>query len=153
MKISEILNLDSIKVKQKVKTKDELLQILIDLADKSGNINNKDTAKKEIFERERIMSTGVGKGIGLPHAKTNAVETSIGAIVTIDTPIDYDSLDAMPVNIAFMLLGRETNVGAHLRLLSKISRYLNNDDFRSKLLECKTPQEIHNAFIEIEKNG
>lgn len=152
MKISEILTKKSIRINVEVKTKKDLLLQLLDLAKESGKISNPDNAAKEIFERERIMSTGVGKGIALPHAKTDAVEDSIGAIALLKKPIDYDSLDGMPVNIAFMLLGKEHNVGYHLRLLSKISRYLNNDNFREKLLNCKTEDEVFEAFIEIEQN-
>ncbi|MFP4368914.1 MAG: PTS sugar transporter subunit IIA [Candidatus Kapaibacterium sp.] len=150
MKIQEILNTGSIKVGLEVKNKKELLDEMVKLAVNSGKINNPGDARKEIFEREKIMSTGVGKGIALPHAKTNAVEDSIGAFALLTTPVDYDSLDSEPVNLVFLLLGRENNVGNHLRLLSKISRIMNNDALKLELMQQKTPDGVLEVFKKIE---
>ncbi len=150
MKISEIINIESIKTNLKVENKEELLDILISLADKSGKIKDKAEARREVFERENIMSTGVGKGIALPHAKTNSVSDSVGGLVTLKKPIDFDSLDGKPVKIAFLLLGMESNVGTHLRLLSKISRMMNDEDFKSELLKRENAKEVIDLFRKYE---
>jgi len=142
MKVSEILDEKSINIGLSVDSKEELIEQLIFLTEKQGKILDRDEVKKEVFEREKIMSTGVGKGIALPHAKTNAISDVCGAIAILKEPIDYDSLDKEPVQIAFLLLGLDSNVGLHLRLLSKISRLMNSDSFRSQLLEQKTPKDI-----------
>lgn len=145
MKLIEIIDRKSIDLNLSVKSKDELLIKLNDLAAESGKVSNKNETLKQIYERERIMSTGVGKGVALPHAKTNSVETAVASAVVLKEPVDFESLDGKPVEIAFLLLGREDNVGAHLRLLGKLSRLLNNREIYDKLLKCKTPEE----FIEI----
>lgn len=150
MKITDILNINSIKVGISVENKDELLKKLIELASASGYILDKKAAFVEVMERENIMSTGVGKGIALPHAKTNAIKGTIGALCILKDPLDYNSLDNKPVRIAFLLLGEENNVGGHLRLLSKISRLMNIDAFRAKLLEAKSPQDALDIFYEYE---
>jgi len=153
MKISDILNVNSIKVNIHVDNKDDLLEIMVFLAEKSGKIIDRDEAKHEVFEREKIMSTGVGKGIALPHAKTNAITDTVGALVTLSEPVDYDALDNKPVNIVFLLLGLESNVGNHLILLSKISRLMNNDSFRGQLLECKKSDEVIELFNKYESDN
>ncbi len=142
MKISDILDIKSIDVGFVPKNKEELLTYMLQLASFSNKIINKEEALKEIFARESILSTGVGKGIALPHAKTKSVKESVGALVILQSSIDYDSLDGQPVNIIFLLLGLENNVGIHLKLLSKISRLLNNDIFREDLLNCQSPEHV-----------
>ncbi len=150
MKISEILNTDSIMVDLNVESKKELLEQMIFLAEKSRKIIDRDEVRQEILEREKIMSTGVGKGIALPHAKTNSITDTIGAVAILSQPVDFNSIDDKPVSIVFLLLGMENNVGNHLRLLSKISRLMNNDSFRGNLLQCRTSNEVLELFIQFE---
>jgi len=150
MKITDILNINSIKVCISLESKEDLLKKLVNLASASGNILDKKSVFTEVLERENIMSTGVGKGIALPHAKTNAIKGTIGALCTTKDPLDYNSLDGKPIQIAFLLLGEENNVGGHLRLLSMISRLMNIEAFREKLLKAKTSQEAFDCFYEFE---
>ncbi|HPP39538.1 MAG TPA: PTS sugar transporter subunit IIA, partial [Candidatus Kapabacteria bacterium] len=89
--------------------------------------------------------------ICLPHAKTEYIDGPVAAMATLKTPVDFHSLDGEPVNICFLLLGKENNIGMHLRLLSKISRFLNNDEFREKILNSKTPDEIINLFESVDE--
>ena len=150
MKIYEILSDTTVEANIEVSSKELLLNVMIDMLAKTDKLKDKAKAKKEIFERERIMSTGVGKGIALPHAKTSVVDESIGALITLKSPLDFDSLDGNPVNIVFMLLGTEDDVGKHLKLLSKISRLMNNDSFRNKLIDSHSGSEILGTIIHFE---
>jgi fructose-specific phosphotransferase system IIA component len=142
MKISDILNIESIKIGLKVESKRELLNQMVSLAEKSKKLLDREEVLAEVIEREKIMSTGVGKGVALPHAKTNAVLENIAALAILAEPIDFNAIDDSPVNIVFLLLGTENNVGNHLRILSRASRIMNNDEFREKLLKCNTPSEV-----------
>ncbi len=151
MKITEILNKETLAVRVKAKNKEESLKILVDIAAKSGKINDLEKALQEVFAREEVMSTGVGEGIALPHAKTNAVESQIAACITLEEPIDFDSLDGEPVNILFLLLGREDNVGAHLRMLSKISRLMNNDSFKAQLISANSVEQLEKIFVTMDE--
>lgn len=150
MNIYEILSIETIIPNIEASDKDSLLKMMIDMLNDTGKVKDKIRASKEIFERERIMSTGVGKGIALPHAKTSAVDNSLGALITLSKPLDFEALDGNPVNIVFMLLGTEDNVGKHLKLLSKISRIMNNDDFRTAIINSKTASEIYNFILNFE---
>ncbi len=150
MKITDILFKENIKLEHTANSKNQFLNDLIELIDKSGKLIDKDLALKDVNERESIMSTGVGKGIALPHAKTKSVNQSIAALIILKNPLNFDSLDGVPVKIAFMLLGPENNVSLHLRLLSKVSRLMNNDSFRNQLIECKRADDIIKLFDSIE---
>ncbi len=150
MNIFDILHKESINIGLKAKDKNELIERLLGLAENSGKIDDHEEARKEIFARESIMSTGVGKGIALPHAKTKGVQDSVASMAIMAEPIDFDALDGEPVDIAFLILGRENNVGTHLRLLSKISRLLNTENFRNELIGCKSEEEALELFKKTE---
>lgn len=142
MKITDILGKECVVLHSKALTKESILQELLDTLAHSKIVLNKEDVKKAVLEREHIMSTGIGNEFALPHGKTNAVTDTIGALATLDNPIDFHSLDNRPVNVVFMLIGRENAVGVHLRLLSRISRMMNDDSFRKKILDAGSPSEV-----------
>ena len=142
MRITDVLQTTSVAVHQHLPSKHDALHFMIDLLRERGNIADTDKVENLIFERENIMSTGVGKGFAFPHAKTDAVMQPIGALITLDEPVEYQALDNKPVNIIFMLLGQENAVGTHLRLLSRISRLMNSDEFRERLLSAASANEV-----------
>ena len=147
MKISEILIPQTIQVAQRVSNKIELIDTLIDLACKTGKVIDKHIVKSEVLKREEIMSTGIGDGIAIPHAKSNYVSDTICSIVILNESVEYNAIDGQPINIAFMLLGRENNVGSHLRILSKISRFLSSKNNIENLIKCKTPKDVYDYLV------
>ena len=153
MNITEVLSEEQILVKLNAKSKDEVLNTMIDALSGSPKVKDVEQIRKVVFEREKIMSTGIGKGFALPHGKTNSVEATMGVLATLYEPIDFESLDDVPVNIVFMLVGQEQSVGLHLRLLSKISRLMSNDGFRAELLRAEHPREVIQLFAERDADG
>ncbi len=150
MKISDILQEEFVSTKLPGKSKDEVLNSLIDLLKSSKKIKDLDKVREAIFEREKIMSTGVGKGFAIPHGKTDAVTDIVAAFAVTDQPVDFQSLDGEPVRLLFLLIGRDNMVGPHIKLLSRISRLMNKDEFRKKLIAAKTSSEIVQFFKEEE---
>lgn len=142
LKISDILERSAIMLGLDVKDKTEALGHLVEALSASGKVRDTDQLRRVILEREKLMSTGIGNGVALPHGKTNVVDTSLAAIATLKEPIDFDSLDDQPVSIIIMLVGTEGNVGMHLRLLSRISRMVGNDAFRASLLAAKSVDDV-----------
>ena len=132
-------------------TKTEVIDELLDLFKDDERVNNLEGMRIAVQEREKIMSTGVGKGFAIPHAKTNSVTEIVAAFGKLDKPIDFQALDEQPVNIIFLLVGKENLVGPHIKLLSRISRMMNKDEFRESLANAKTPDEIYSLFEEEEK--
>ncbi|MBI5464840.1 MAG: PTS sugar transporter subunit IIA [Ignavibacteriales bacterium] len=146
MKITEILNENLIRLNLPGTTKSEVINAMIDLAASSEKVTDKERMRTAIFEREQIMSTGVGSGFAIPHGKTDAVSDIVASFAVTAQPIDYQSLDDQPVRIVFLLVGREAMVGPHIKLLSRISRLMNKEEFRAKLLEVRLPSEVLQLF-------
>ena len=146
MKITDILNEKVIVTKLPGTTKTEILNAMIELAATSDRVIDKEKMRMAILEREKIMSTGVGSGFAIPHGKTDAVQDIVAAFAITDQPIDYQSLDDQPVRIIFLLVGKDNSVGPHIKLLSRISRLMNKEEFRKKLINAESPSEILQIF-------
>ncbi len=146
MKISDILDETLIKTQLEGDSKDDIITTMIELVSNSSKVLDKEKVKNAIFEREKIMSTGVGNGFAIPHGKTDAVSDIVAAFAVTKEPIDYQSLDEQPVRLIFLLVGKDTMVGPHIKLLSRISRLMNKEDFRQKLLNATSPTEVMEIF-------
>ena len=152
MKISDILSTDVIAVNMETADKEDAIRKVIDLASKSGKILDKEKVSKTIFEREKLVSTGVGKGFAIPHGKTDSIEDVVAAFAITKEAIDFDSIDGEPVRFIFLLIGKENLLNTHIKLLSRISRLMNKDEFRERLLDAKTSDDVLAIFKEEEKN-
>ena len=146
MKISDILDESSIRTQLPGSSKDEIILEMIDIVAASKKVLDKEKVKEAIFEREKIMSTGVGNGFAIPHGKTDAVSDIVAAFAVTAAPIDYQSLDEQPVRLVFLLVGKDSMVGPHIKLLSRISRLMNKEEFRKKLLAAASPKEVLEIF-------
>lgn len=143
MKIIDILTPDAIRTNIPEKNKTDVISSIIDLLTSGDRVIDKEKVRNAIFEREKIMSTGVGGGFAIPHGKTDGVVDLVGAIATTALPIDFESLDEQPVRIIFLLVGPESMVGPHIKILSRISRLMNREDFRNRLLAAASPSELY----------
>ncbi|MDD8017602.1 MAG: PTS sugar transporter subunit IIA [Bacteroidota bacterium] len=146
MRISDILDESVVRVDLKGKSKDEIINQMIAIVTHSSKITDIEKVREAIFEREKIMSTGVGNGFAIPHGKTDAVLDIVAAFAITDEPIDYDSLDEQPVRLIFLLVGKDSMVGPHIKLLSRISRLMNKEEFRNKLLGATTAKQVIEIF-------
>ena len=146
MKISDILTEQLVVMGLEGSSKEEIIDAMIDLVSTSSKVIDKERVRQAILEREKIMSTGVGNGFAIPHGKTDAVSDIVAAFAVTEKPIDYQSLDEKPVRLVFLLVGKDNMVGPHIKLLSRISRLMNKEDFRKRLLELKTSREIIDVF-------
>lgn len=145
-KITSILDPSCIRLNLAVDDKDDCLRKVVDLVVATGKVNDGARLHAVIADRERLMSTGIGNGVALPHGKTDSIEHSLVAVATLATPIDFDSLDDKPVSIIILLVGPDSNVGVHLRLLSRISRMVGSEQFRSSLLSAKSSEDVLALF-------
>jgi fructose-specific phosphotransferase system IIA component len=146
MKISDILNQDMVVTGLEGNSKNDIIDSMINLVAASPKVLDKAKVRKAIFEREKIMSTGVGNGFAIPHGKTDAVSEIVAAFAVTEKPIDYESLDEKPVRLVFLLVGKDNLVGPHIKLLSRISRLMNKEEFRNRLLDMKSTTEILEGF-------
>lgn len=152
MKVSDILNDKVVLAELKSVKKEDVINEIIDLFKDDPRVTNIEKVRDAVMEREQIMSTGVGKGFAIPHGKTSAVTGIIGAFAKTSKEINYGSLDGKPVSLIFLLVGKDTLVSTHIKLLSRISRLMNKDDFRERLKNAETKEEIIQIFTEEEKH-
>ena len=146
MKISEILEEKLVVTNLPGNTKDEIINAMIDVVSQSSKVLDKEKVRTAVFEREKIASTGVGNGFAIPHGKTDAVSDIVASFGITKQGINYQSLDEKPVRLVFLLVGKENLVGPHIKLLSRISRLMNKEEFRNKLLGLQTAQEVLETF-------
>ena len=152
MKVSELLKPEFIISELKGETKEDIINELIDIFKNDPRVDDIDKVRSAVLDREKIMSTGVGKGFAIPHGKTNAVKEIVGAFGKIKDGIDYDSLDGNPVHLVFLLVGKDNLISTHIKLLSRISRLMNKDDFRHRLTEANSSEEIVKLFKDEEEH-
>jgi fructose-specific phosphotransferase system IIA component len=152
MKVHELLDIKNILTGFKSENKDDVINELIDLLNGDKHVIDLEEVRKCVFEREEKMSTGVGKGFAIPHGKTNSVTDILAAFGKSTTPIEYNSLDGEPVHLVFLLIGKETLLAKHIKLLSRISRLMNNEEFRKKLIEAESKESILKIFQEEEQS-
>ncbi len=152
MKVSELLKADFIIPDLKGETKEDVIIELIDLFKNDPRVEDIEKVKTAVLDREKVMSTGVGKGFSIPHGKTNAVKEIIGAFGKVKDGIEYDALDGNPVQLIFLLVGKDNLISTHIKLLSRISRLMNKDDFRHRLTEANSADEIIKLFSEEEEH-
>jgi fructose-specific phosphotransferase system IIA component len=152
MKVSELLKPEFIVSDLQSETKEEIINELIDLFKDDPRVEDIEKVRTAVLEREKVMSTGVGKGFAIPHGKTNAVKEIVGAFGRIKDGIDYESLDGNPVNLVFLLVGKDNLISTHIKLLSRISRLMNKDDFRHRLMEANSAEEIVKLFSDEEEH-
>jgi len=142
MYIHKILTPELIIYPLEARTRDEVIAALVERLYEEKLITNPDAARQAVIDRENLMTTGVGKGVALPHGKSaDITEVLVSAGVSIEG-IDFQAVDAQPVQIFVLLLTPERYPSKHLKLLSKFSRMLNNAQCRDEILQATSSKEI-----------
>lgn len=142
MKIIDLLHKQGIDLNIKPSSKEDCINQLVDLMDKTGNLNNKEEYKKAILAREELSTTGIGDGIAIPHGKTKAVKKASLAAAICKEGVDYDSLDGAPANLFFMIAVPDNSDNLHLEVLARLSTILMDENFRKSLINCKDKDEF-----------
>jgi mannitol/fructose-specific phosphotransferase system IIA component (Ntr-type) len=150
MAITQLLTLRRILPALRVADKDELFRAMVDTFDTELDRDRRDSLLRAIVDRERVMSTGVGKGFALPHGRCDAIDRHLGAFAVLESPLEYDNHHPEPVRLVFLLAGPSGNSSEHIRIMSRISRLFNHDAFREKLAGCRTSDDVMEVFTSYE---
>jgi PTS system nitrogen regulatory IIA component len=148
MKILDVLSRDAICADLKAHDKKGVLEELATPVAEAAGVN-RDELVRVLMDRERLGSTGIGGGIGIPHGKLKTLQTLALGFGLSRAGVDFESMDGKPTHIFFLLLTPENSTGLHLKVLARISRILKNEPFKEQLLTAVTPEEIL-AAIEAE---
>ena len=142
-KISDYVKIETIELNLRAKNKKDVIKELHQNILKSNLVKDEELALKDLYSRENMGSTGIGKSVALPHAKTDAVDKMVITVGISRDGIEYDSIDNQPVHIFFMFLYPKADSNEYLRVLARISRWIREDDnFNQNILKAKTTEEI-----------
>jgi PTS system fructose-specific IIC component len=142
MKITDLLTKETVTLQLQSRNKSEVIKELIDSLDGAGKLTDKRKFEEAILAREAQSTTGIGEGIAIPHAKTNAVETPAIAFGVSKDGVDYESLDGQPSQLFFMIAASEGANNEHLETLSRLSSMLMDIEFRNALLVAPSKEEV-----------
>lgn len=155
MKLSDIVVTDAIQAQLQAKTRDEAIQELVAALAQAGAIAKKSVGEiaKAIIARESQATTGIGKGIALPHAKIKEIKKPIAAIGGAPDGLDFSSLDSQPVYSVILLLSSPDNPDEHLQAMETIFRHVQRDIFRKFLRQAKTREAVVDLVKEADELG
>ncbi len=146
MKICDVLHKEAILADLKARNKKGILEELVAPVADIAKVQQEDLVRV-LLERERLGSTGIGGGIGIPHGKMKNLENLVLGFGLSRKGVDFESLDGKPAHIFFLLVTPENSTGLHLKLLARISRILKNETFKNRLLEAGDRDEIFGIIM------
>ena len=147
MKILDVLEQEAILVDLKARDKKGVIEELVAPIARISGIED-DRLVRVLLDRERLGSTGIGGGIGIPHGKLKDLDRLILGFGVSRRGIDFESMDGMPTHIFFLLVTPENSTGLHLKLLAQISRILKNETFKERLLAAAHSSDVVEAIKE-----
>jgi len=150
MILTQILQPNCVKVPVENKDKEAVITELVDLLDANGLLLDRDVALDAVLTRERTRSTGTGAGIAIPHGKCNAVKELVMAIGIAHEPIEFESVDGKPVKILILLVSPADQTGPHIQALASISRLMLNEEFKQKLEQAASADEVYELLNDTE---
>jgi len=149
LEISEYLNEESI-IDLKSDDKNDAIRELISVIKRNPNITNSDLFEKAIFEREKLMSTGIGCELAIPHARHKSIKDFAIVFGRKKEGLKYESLDDKPVRFVFMIGASDQQDKEYIKLLSRIALRLKNQEIKDALLDAETPADIYRIIKETE---
>ena len=149
MRLADVLTPTRIRIPLQATDKGGVLRELVELL-LAGNGASADEVLAAVLERERQFPTGIGYGVAVPHGKTPAVASLRVVAGTTAAPVPYEAIDGEPVRLFFLLAGPESQAGAHVKVLSRISRLVRREPVRARLLGARTPEEFYRSLAEAE---
>ncbi|WP_323703099.1 fructose-specific PTS transporter subunit EIIC [Mammaliicoccus sp. Dog046] len=142
MRITELLTKETIAMDLSAQSKDNVIDELVSQLNEAGKLSDEATFKEAIHARESQSTTGIGEGIAIPHAKTDAVQSAAIAFGKSIEGVDYQSLDMQPAHLFFMIAAPAGGAQTHLDALAKLSGILMDENVRAELLQAKSKEEV-----------
>ncbi len=128
--------------------KKQVIDLLADLLATDPVVKNGEQMKKAVWEREKQLSTGIGDGVAIPHARTNAVSDFAVALARIEAGVDFGAVDNKPVHLVFMIVASDTQDKTYIKLLSRLMLRMKNTELVEKLLKAKGENELYQILVE-----
>lgn len=147
MILSAILTPERIKVPLEGTTKEAVIEELVNVLDQDGCLTDSTSTLKAVLTRERSRTTGIGRGLAVPHGKSAGSPELAMAVGKTATPIDFASIDGKPVRMVMLVVSPMEKTGPHIRALARVSRIMGLDSFRRKLYKADSAEEIYDLIL------
>lgn len=154
MKFSDFVSVEAIRAELTAEDKPGVIRELSDALKEAGKISSTDvdSVVKAVMKREELGSTGIGRGVAVPHTKHPSVDRLVGTVGVSPLGVDFDSLDGEKVQLFFLLISPPDRPGDHLRALENISRQLRDETFCRFLKQAKSADDIRQLLDEADNN-
>lgn len=154
MKFADFICPEAIRADLAAVDKEGTIREIVKALEEAGKIEagESESIIKAILKREELGSTGIGRGVAVPHTKHPSVDRLIGTVAVSRQGVDFTSLDGETVNLFFLLISPPDRPGDHLRALENISRQLRDDTFCRFLKQAKSPTDIQLLLDEADNN-
>ncbi len=147
MALDVIFDIENVLCNVSTSSQKQLFLEMAQTLEQSGALDGTEQTARDVvnaaLERERLGSTGVGSGVAIPHARIEGLKSVKGVFATLETPLDYDSVDERPVNLVAMLVAPAHAGSEHLRALAQISRRLRRDEVRARLRAAPNAESLY----------
>ncbi len=153
MKFADFICFEAITPELKAKDRDDVIVELVSALDKAGKLGkgNRKEITKAIIKRENEASTGMGKGIAVPHVKHKAVKDVVATVGRSSAGIDFSSLDKQPVYSVILIISPVDNPDKHLQVMESIFKHLQEEKFRKFLRQSETAEAVEELFREVDE--
>ena len=151
MKILEVLHKDAILENLVSIDKKGILEEMVAPVAKAANVSEEGLVKV-LLDRERLGSTGIGGGVGIPHGKLKDLDNIVLGFGLSKQGVDFESMDGKPTHIFFLLITPENSTGLHLKMLARISRLLKDESFKESLINASGRDEIFTIIQEADED-
>lgn len=150
MLLTDLLSPDRVKIPLVGSTKDDLLRELVGALGTDASLS--EAVLDAVRQREAVLSTGIGNGVAIPHGKTPGANRLLLAAGVAPQGAEFEALDGKPVQLFFLLVGPESAAGDHVKALSRISRLVQRDSFRRRLVQASSAQDFYAILTEAESS-
>ena len=143
MKLTDRFTEECVIVDSQKSTRDEVIEEMVNRLCEVRDLKERDSLLAAVLERENKMSTGIGCGLAVPHAKVDFLDQMCIVACSVKRGLDFNALDKQPVYLLFLIVSPSNTTGPHIRALSAISRILSDADIRKNLIDAATPSEFY----------
>ena len=152
MRLTDYITTKHVKIGLEGESKEEVIEELVSLLADTSDVSDADAIYEAVMSREREGSTGLEKGVAIPHAKSDAVK-SLSIVVGISRDgINFESQDGKPAHLLFLMVAPTSESGPHVQAIAKIVKMIKFDKLRKKLVEAKKPEDVVEIVSRVE-NG
>ena len=151
-RVSDLLTTERVRLPLTGLDKEAVLRELVDLTvDSLGLASEREAVYRAVVERENVLSTGIGDGVALPHARYGGLNELVIAAGVSREPLDFGALDGRPVRLFFLILGPDSATAAHVRVLARVSRLMRDVSLHERLASAESAERFLHTLADAER--